>query len=260
MSVVTAESPLIRSENLDRSDEIPLDSVQPDGVVFPPGDLDSDELPLESSLHLQQLLLLLKCLDWLWKDRDDYFAAGNLTIYYSPNQTKAEDFRGPDLFVVLGADKRSRKSWVIWEENGQYPHIIIELLSTSTAKIDRGFKKELYQNVFRTPDYFWFDPNSLEFQGFHLVDGTYQPIVLNEQQHLWSQQLELFLGIHNRQLRFFTSDGGLVPTPEESAELAFIEVETERQRAEAESQRAELERQRNEKLIAQLRSLGVEPE
>jgi Uma2 family endonuclease len=239
MSVVTTESTVVRSENLDRSDEILLDSVQPEAVVFPSGDFESDEPPLESSLHLQQLLLLLKCLDWLWKDRNDYFAAGNLTIYYSPNQTKSEDFRGPDFFVVVGAEKRSRKSWVIWEENGQYPHIIIELLSDSTAKIDRGFKKELYQNVFRTPDYFWFDPKNLEFQGFHLVDGSYEPIAPNEQKHLWSQQLGLFLGIHNRQLRFFTPDGVLVPTPEESAEAEY---------------------QRNEKLVAQLRSLGIEPD
>lgn len=32
-----------------------------------------------------------------------------------------------------------------------------------------------------------------------------------------SQQLELFLGIHNSQLRFFTPDGKLVATPEEIA-------------------------------------------
>jgi Uma2 family endonuclease len=254
MSVVTPESGQARSTSREPADSLALDSVQPDMVVFPSGDLDSDEPPLESSLHLQQLLLLLKCLDWLWKDRTDYFAAGNLTIYYSPNQLKSEYFRGPDLLVVLGAEKRPRKSWVTWEENGQYPHIIIELLSNSTAKTDdlrsvedhRGFKKELYANVFRTPDYFWFDPNSLEFQGFHLLDGRYEALEPNAQGHLWSQQLGLFLGVHAGTLRFFRPDGTLVPTPEETAE--------------AEHQRAEAERQRNDRLTAQLRALGVEPD
>ena len=222
-----------------------LDSVH-DRVVFPPSNLYSDEPPLESSLHLQQLMLLLKCLDWLWKDRDDYFAAGNLTVYYSPKQVKSEDFRGPDFFVVLGAETYDRRSWTVWEENGQYPHIIIELLSDSTAKTDRGFKKTLYENVFRTPDYFWFDPNSLEFQGFHLLDGTYQDLEPNDRQHLWSQQLGLFLGIHDRKLRFFMADGTLVSTPEETAE--------------AERKRADFEQQRNEKLMAKLRELGVEPD
>lgn len=253
MSVVATESTQARSDVVERADGPMLDSVQPDRVVCPPADLHSHEPPLESSLHLQQLLLLLKCLDWLWKDRTDYFAAGNLTVYYSPNQRKSEDFRGPDLFVVLGAEKRPRKSWVIWEEDGQYPHIIIELLSDSTAKTDRGFKKTLYANTFRTPDYFWFDPNSLEFQGFHLLDGSYEALEPNDLGHLWSQQLGLFLGIYAETLRFFRPDGTLVPTPEETAEAEY-------QRAEAEHQRAQAELLRNERLIAQLRGLGVEPD
>jgi hypothetical protein len=73
------------------------------------------------------------------------------TIYYSPNQLKSEDFRGPDFFVVLGAEKKERKSWVVWQEDGKYPNVIVELLSDSTASVDRGLKKEIYQNTFRTP-------------------------------------------------------------------------------------------------------------
>jgi Uma2 family endonuclease len=280
MSVVVAESMQLTSDNAVRSDVMQVDSVPPDMVV-PPGNLSSDEPPLESSLHLQQLMLLLKCLNWLWKDRNDYFAAGNLTVYYSPNQKKTEDFRGPDFFVVLGTENRERRSWTLWEENGQYPHIIIELLSDSTASVDRGLKKTLYQNVFRTHDYFWFDPQSLEFAGFHLLDGAYQALEANAAGHLWSQQLGLFLGIHESKLRFFTPEGVLVPTPEESAEIESQRAEIESQRAEIESQRAETESQRaeaalleveterqraeaaqqqNERLTAKLRELGVEPD
>ena len=43
----------------------------PDGIPLPPTNLDSDEPPLESSLHLSQLILLLACLNWLWKSRDN---------------------------------------------------------------------------------------------------------------------------------------------------------------------------------------------
>jgi len=192
-----------------------------DDIIFPPGNLWSEEPALESYLHLQQLILLLKCLDWWWRDRNDYFSAGNLTVYFSPNQKKSEHFRGPDFLVVLNTERKPRRSWMIWEE-GKYPNIIIELLSPSTAEIDKGFKKQLYQDTFRTFDYFWFDPETLELAGFHLVDGKYQPLEPNPQGWLWSQQLELFLGLHNSQLRFFTSDGQLLPTPEEAA----IEAET----------------------------------
>jgi Uma2 family endonuclease len=191
-----------------------------DTIVFPPSDLWSDEPPLESDLHLRQIILFLQSLEHLWRNRTDFYAAGNLTIYFSPENIKSRDFRGPDFFVVLGTERRPRKSWVVWGEGGKYPNIIIEILSDSTADVDRGLKKQLYQDVFRTPDYFWFDPDSLEFQGFHLLDGTYHPLVPNPQGHLWSQQLGLFLGIYQQKLRFFTPEGKLVPSPEEEVAQA----------------------------------------
>jgi Uma2 family endonuclease len=191
--------------------------ISPD-VIFPPSDLYSDEPPVETELHLRQIILLLQCLEWLWKDRNDFYAAGNLTIYYSPHQKKNENLRGPDFFVVLGTEKKTRKSWVVWEEDGKYPNVIIEILSPSTANTDRVTKKELYQNTFRTPDYFWFDPYTLEFAGFYLTNGKYQPLEPNEKGYLWSEQLGLYLGVHEGLLRYFTPEGNLVPTPEETAE------------------------------------------
>ncbi len=208
-------------------------------ISFPPSDLESQEPPVETELHLRQILLLIQGLEWLWQDRQDFYAFGNLTVYYSPNQRKSEDFRGPDFFVVLGTEKRPRKSWVVWEENGQYPHVIVELLSNSTATVDRGLKKQLYQDTFRTPDYFWFDPHSLEFAGFHLVDGQYVPLEPTAEGRLWSQQLQLFLGVHDQQLRFFTPEGALVPTPEEVVVA---------------------ERQRSDRMAAKLQELGIDPE
>jgi Uma2 family endonuclease len=208
------------------------DDVIPDDIIFPPGDLESNEPPLETYLHLQQMLLLIKCLDWWWRERADYFATGNLTIYYSPQQRKSEDFRGPDFFVVRDTERKPRKSWVVWEENGKYPNVIVELLSNSTAATDRGLKKQIYQDIFRTPEYFWFDPQSLEFVGFELLRGTYHQLQPNQQGWLWSEQLELYLGIKEQQLRFFTSEEQLVPTPEEAAIAQQQRAEQEQQRAE----------------------------
>ncbi|NJK39131.1 MAG: hypothetical protein HC835_17385 [Oscillatoriales cyanobacterium RM2_1_1] len=34
---------------------------------------------------------------------------------------------------------------------------------------------------------------------------------------LWSKQLQLFLGVHERKLKFFSPEGELVPTLEEAA-------------------------------------------
>ncbi|MFN7281865.1 MAG: Uma2 family endonuclease, partial [Dolichospermum sp.] len=137
-------------------------------------------------------------------------------------------------------------SWVVWEEDGKYPNFILEILSPTTANTDREYKKELYQNTFRTPDYFWFDPYTLEFAGFHLVDGEYQPLEENQQGHLWSRQLGLYLGIDQGLLRYFTPAGELVPTPEETAEQ--------------ETKRAEKEAKKSERLAAKLRELNIDPD
>ncbi len=204
-------------------------------VVFPPSDLLSNEPPLETDLHRLQMTLLIQCLEWLWRDRNNFYASGNLTIYYSPRQGKSEQFRGPDFFVVLGTERKTRTSWVVWEEFGNYPNVIVEILSPATAETDRGLKKQIYQDTFRTPDYFWFDPNTLEFKGFQLVGGQYQELQPNSQGWLWSQQLELYLGIDESKLRLFTAQGQLVATPEEVAQQAAQQVQ------QAEQQIADME-------------------
>jgi Uma2 family endonuclease len=202
---------------------------------------------LESYAHLQQILILLQCLEWLWQDRNDYFAAANLSIYYSPNQKKSEDFRGPDFFVVLGTERRlDRKSWVVWGEGGKYPDVIVEILSPSTAKVDRGQKKQIYQDIFRTPDYFWFDPETLELQGFRLMEGQYQAIEPTDRGWLWSDRLGLFLGIYQQQLRYFNREGELIPTPAEVAKQ--------------ERQEKVLALQQIEQLKSRLRELGADLE
>ena len=245
-------------------------SSKPDVLESRPSKLLSDEPPLETYRHLKQIMLLLLCLEWWWRDRpeapperrNNFFAAGNLTIYYSGRQRRNEHFRGPDFFVVLDTEYRERTSWVVWEENGKYPNVIIEILSESTAETDRVTKRELYQNVFRTPEYFWFDPYSMEFQGFRLSGpgGTYVEITQNDRGWMWSQQLELFLGIVEEQLRFLTATGELVPAPTEAAIQERLQTEAERQRADAERQRADAVEAKLEKWRTRLQELGIDPD
>lgn len=235
-----------------KDSEVTADTIhtEVENIIIPPSDLWSDEPPVESDLHREQIELLLACLKWWWRNRHDFYASGNLTIYFSPEQITTKDFRGPDFFVVLGCENRPRKSWVLWAEQGKYPNVIVELLSDSTAKVDKGTKLELYQETFRTPEYFWFHPVTLEFQGFCLVSGKYEPIEPNSHGWLWSQQLELFLGIHESKLRFFSPEKQLLPTAEERAALAERNAEDERQQK-------ELAQQQVEELKARLKALGV---
>jgi Uma2 family endonuclease len=235
-----------------------------DDIQWPPTNLYSDEPPLETDFHRNQIDLLIRLLKYWWQDRPDFYISGNLTVYYNEQQLKKRDFRGPDVFIVLGAEKRDRRSWAIWEEGGKYPNVVIELLSSSTATVDRGKKKDLYQDVWRVPNYFWFHPETLEFKGFHLVDGLYEPLAPTDAGWLWSEQLQLFLGIYERQLRYFSAEGQLIPLPEEAERLAKEQERLAREQAELAREQAELAKeqaqQRTQQLAAILRSQGIDPD
>ncbi len=230
----------------------------PDNLIFDDGE------PLESNRHRIAMNLLIRSLPQAMGDRSDYFTGGNMFVYYSRSQAMNRDFRGPDFFVVLDVEaERERQGWVVWEEEGRYPDVIVELLSPSTAAVDRGVKKQLYERVFRTSDYFIFDPfdaNSLA--GWTLNGKRYSSLQPNDQGWLWCESLGLWLGTWQGQvdrepstgschwLRFYDADGGLVPSPEEAVH----------QLLEQERQLLEQERQLREELITKLRERGINPD
>lgn len=231
-----------------------LEAMMPDATR-----LLSDEPEMESSLHYAQLALLVACLEWLWRDRTDFFIGANLTIYFSRQQLRSKDFRGPDFFLVKRTEPRARNAWVLWEEDGRYPDLIIELLSTSTATVDRTLKKDLYQNHFRTPEYFWFSPETLEFQGFRLVGHTYEAISSNERNWRWSEELGLYLGIEANQLRYFTAEGEKVPTFAEAVAQSMIETRqaialNEQTKQQLQQTEQQLEQERRQRIEAQHRA------
>ena len=240
-----------------------------DWWIPPPTDLIFDDgEPMESNRHRIAMNVLIRSLQQAFADRNNFFTGCNMFIYYSSTQARNRDFKGPDFFAVLDVDgTKERQGWVIWEEEGRYPDVIVELMSPSTAREDTTTKKNIYERVFRTPDYFVFDPfdpNSL--QGWHLdASQHYQPLVANEQNRLWCGSLGFWLGTWqgtiDREtaiwLRFFDSAGNLVLLPEEAAQQ---QAEAAQQQAEAAQQQAEAERQRAERLAERLRELGIEPD
>jgi Uma2 family endonuclease len=218
-------------------------------------ELPSDDgEPMETDRHLLQMFLLIETLRLHWESREIGYCAGNMFVYFSPEQLKNRFFRGPDFFVVRDAPQGERKSWVVWDEKRQ-PDVVIELISESTAKFDKGEKKDVYQNEMRVPDYFWYDPFSGELAGFTLDDaGIYQPLSPNEQGRLIIPSLGLalirregvFKGVDAIWLRFETSDGQLLLHDGERAKLRMAQAEQEKARAEEEKVRADEEKARAE--------------
>jgi Uma2 family endonuclease len=223
---------------------------------------------LETVWHVAAISILIEALTYLWRQREDYFAGGNNFAYYSEGRRRNEDFRGPDFYVVCGVNRRrKRRFWVVWEEDGKFPNVIVEHLSESTAKEDRTTKKTIYQNTFRTPDYFCYDPDEKRLEGWRLQGGVYQDLQPNERGWLWSEELQLWLGtwvgeyhgLEETWLRFYHPDGRLVLLPGEAehrrAEIEHHHAMTERQRAETERQRAE----QAEAELARLKALLTSP-
>jgi Uma2 family endonuclease len=227
---------------------------------------ETDGVPLESPWHYASINLLIDILTYLWRARNDFFCGGNMFLYYSLRHVRNEDFKGPDFFYVSGVDRqRQREFWVVWEEDGKYPDLIIEHLSHSTARADRTTKKELYEKTFHTQEYYCYDPYTRKLEGWVLVKGQYQAMVPNERGWLWSNVLQLWLGewVGEYQgrpgtwLRCYDSKGQLVPI---KAEAEQQRADTAKQRADAEQRRADSAEAELARLKASLAQKGIVPE
>jgi Uma2 family endonuclease len=112
------------------------------GITSPPtqDELPCDDgVPMETERHRRQMELLINTLKPWLDQRDDGYVGGNMFVYFSVDQVRNQDFKGPDFFAVLDVPKGERKSWVVWEE-GKSPDVIVELLSESTAEFDKTEK------------------------------------------------------------------------------------------------------------------------
>ncbi|AUX25550.1 hypothetical protein SOCEGT47_060970 [Sorangium cellulosum] len=201
--------------------------------IPPPGEDElpyDDGEPMESERHRAQMDMLIEVLKLFWRDRDDVFVAGNMAIYFSELQAKKNDFRGPDVFVVLDTNRRERKSWVVWQEDGRTPDVVIELLSESTEAVDRGEKMRVYAKLLRVPEYYLFDPFSGAFEAYALDRATrsYVPVPPEANGDVVSACLGLrlgvrhgtYLGLEADWLRWLDAKGRVLPTAEEQARAA----------------------------------------
>jgi Uma2 family endonuclease len=248
---------------------VPDPSSRPFGVpVRPPGQYDlpyEDGEPLESNEHVIQNGLLKEPVRMEFEKRPA-FVATNLGIYFSDLQVRNNDFRAPDIMVVLGVEPDQEiLSWVVWERGGQTPDVVVEVLSPSTRDVDLGEKKRIYERVLKVHEYYVWDLAERRAQGWQLQEGAYVPIAPDEQGHLACHMLGLKLGIwsgaregrHRPWLRWLYADGTLVPTAEERAAQQTARAEQETARAEQETARAAQEAARAEQEAARAAELGA---
>jgi Uma2 family endonuclease len=160
-------------------DPIAASLQQLQSLKLPTGDGDR----MESDWHVVSISLLDELVRNYLGAPTHYFCGGNMFLYYSIEQAKeieeyveAESvkrkprFKGPDFFLVKEVDgTKPRESWVVWEEDGRYPDLVVEFISTSTRKKDVDRNVKFYAKVFRVPEYFWFDRRVGELVGYRLA-------------------------------------------------------------------------------------------
>lgn len=215
--------------------------------------------PMESEHHLLALMLFYTLMREQLAGRSDVFVGADLACYFSELEVKNKDFRAPDGIVVLDVPPRERQGWVVWQEGGRYPDLVIEHMSPSTRAVDLGKKLATYRNVWFVREYYAFDLESGELFAFHpreqegrLAGDRFRSEVLGAWVGVSRERLN---GHPGPWLRIFDDAGVVIPTRSEITEIESQRAESERARAESERARAERERARADALEAEVAAL-----
>jgi Uma2 family endonuclease len=231
---------------------------------------DSDDTPVDNELQIPVAGVLRAILTLIWQGRGDWFFGVNMGIYADTENPYTAIV--PDGFLSLGVPRfraqygaRGRPSYVLWEEDGVVPFLVLEVVS-ETYGGEYDAKREKYRS-FEVPYYVVYDPEGLQpkhdrLEVYRLVNGAYERL---RGEPVWLPELGLGIGRGigtvdgwtREWLYWFSEEGERYPVPEEfqryRAELAEEQLERERQRAEQAERKAQA-------LAERLRVLGIDPE
>ena len=205
---------------------------------------ESNGLPLaETRFQYDSLTYAAGALDVYFRDRPDVTVEGNRLLYYVEGDPRSRV--APDVFVVIGAPKRRRRTYLLWEEP-KGPDFVLEVTSWSTRRWDQGFKRDLYARLGVT-EYWLFDPTGdwldPPLQGNRLAGGAYEPLspigIEGGERVLRSAVLGLDVFVDGEEIRFRDPETGRKLLTLEETERT--RVETERALVEARARIAELE-------------------
>jgi Uma2 family endonuclease len=187
---------------------------------------ESDGKPMaETDLHLELMIYLLTALKAYFHEDDRTYVTGNIFLYYLDEDGERQCV-SPDVFVVRGVEKKSRRIYKM-EDEGKAPDVVIELISASTKVEDLWTKRFIYAKL-GVREYFLYDPYGETLHpaltGFRLEDGNYVPLL---GARLISEVLGLELRAEEGALRLFDrKTGERLRSPEElEAEIIRLREE-----------------------------------
>lgn len=215
--------------------------AQQDEIVYP----ESDGEPMsDNTLQWQWIVTIKGGLEALFRHDPDVFVAGNFLWY--PVEGRPDIRLGPDTMVVFGRPKGHRGSYQQWKENGIPPQVVFEVLSPGNTIPEMVRKHQFYQR-YGVEEYYLYDPDHNDLSGW-LREGE-ELREVPEMDGWVSPRLGVRFDLSGPELRILRPDGAPL--------LYYVDLAEQQER---DRERAEQERERAERLEAQLRALGVEPE
>jgi len=210
-------------------------------ILYP----ESDGKPMaNNALQYEELTKIKDNLEAMLEHDPGVLVEGDMLWY--PLEGHPEITVAPDVFVVFGRPKGYRGSYLQWREAGIAPQVVFEILSPGNTVFEMRRKLRFYERH-GVEEYYEYDPQVGEVSGWLRQGDKLEEI---EAMQGWvSPRLGIRFEMHDKRLDLFYPDGRKFES--------FVELDTRAAAAEA---AREQERQRAERLLAQLRALGVEPE
>lgn len=199
--------------------------------------------------HPQSILLtdsIQPVLQKLYPD-SQYFIGQDLGIYWRITEPPEKGAEAPDWFYVPNVppslNGKTRRSYVLWQEYIS-PLVVLEFVSGNGSeerdKTPWKGKLWIYEQVIKPAFYGIYEVNKASIEVYELIGGKYQLLAANERGHYSITPMGVELGLWQGEyqnaelpwLRWWDLQGNLLLTGEERAN----------------------------RLAAQLRALGIEPE
>jgi Uma2 family endonuclease len=211
-------------------------------IVYP----DSDGQPMADNTKQFQWITVIKTnLDWLFRDEERVFVAGDLLWY--PIEGNPKYRVAPDVMVVFGRPKGERGSYRQWVEDNIAPQVVFEILSPGNTEGEMDRKLQIYARC-GVEEYYIYDPDRSMLRGYQRSDDFFLDRI--ESINGWtSPRLGINLRLIEGNLQITHPDGRVFET--------FDNVATERDLLLADKQQLEIA---NNKLDAKLRELGIDPD
>ena len=233
----------------------------------------SDGMPMaENGLQYQWIVTLHSNLDDIFAANPDVFVAADNLIY--PVEGDAGISQAPDVYVAFGRPKGHRGSYIVHEEGGVFPQVVIEVRSPNNRAPEMARKLAFYDRH-GAEEYYDFDPQKNRLVVYVRAGGALAEVP--NPNGFVSPRLGVRFDTSGPELAVYRPTGERFLTAQQVMDaraVAAAEAEAERRRAETEKRRADAAKRRADKAAEQadaaaqevnrlrelLRAAGIDPD